>query len=130
MRQLLFTPASAERALATIRPVAERMCRVYRALEARRPARPRSDQPVDRTYFELLNELHIVLARLDACGVKIRDPRRGLVDFPARRAGRRVLLCWGVGEGAPRFWREIGTPFARRKPVVRDDAWEESDPRH
>jgi hypothetical protein len=56
--------------------------------------------------------------------------RRGVVDFPARRAGRQVLLCWELGEEAPRFWRESGAPFAGRKPVVRDDAWEEDDPGH
>ena len=126
MRQQLFTPASAARALETVRPVAERICLVYRALEARRPIHGGSDRPVDPAYFRLLAELYGMLERLAACGVRIRDPRRGAVDFPARRAGRRVMLSWRVGESSLRYWRELGAE--RRRPVQCDDDWTESGP--
>jgi hypothetical protein len=102
------------------------MCRLFRSLEERRPRRIEPDQPVDPGYFALLSRLHAVLAEILSTGAQVKDPRRGLVDFPARRAGRKVLLCWEVGEPAIRFWHEAGAGFASRQPVDEDGPWEDA----
>lgn len=57
------------------------------------------------------------LAELQEAGIVVRDPQRGLVDFPALRDGREVYLCWLAGEPAIGFWHEPDAGFAGRRPL-------------
>lgn len=121
-----FTPRTARQTLDSLRPVAETLCRLYRRLERARPKRILPEQPVDREYFSLVTRLHVVITEIHRRGAQITDLRRGQLDFPARRAGRQVLLCWQVGEATLRYWREPEAGFAGRQPVDEDGPWEEA----
>jgi hypothetical protein len=58
------------------------------------------------------------LRELDEQGIILRDPQRGLIDFPARHAGGRdVLLCWQLGEDDLRWWHLPEDGFAGRRPL-------------
>jgi len=58
------------------------------------------------------------LAELEEQGVILRDPVRGLVDFPARHpSGRMVLLCWLAGEQDVAWWHLPEDGFAGRRPL-------------
>ena len=50
-------------------------------------------------------------------GIMLRDPDRGLVDFPSLREDREVYLCWLLGETTIEFWHDIDTGFAGRRPL-------------
>ena len=50
-------------------------------------------------------------------GIIVRDPERGLVDFPALREGREVHLCWQMGEDEVRHWHEVDAGFSGRQPL-------------
>jgi len=119
-----FTPDTARLALEILRPAAETLCRLYRTLECKRPGRIRSDQPVDPVYFEVLARFHATLAAIRRRGVRVEDLRHGRLGFPARRAGRRVVLCWQVGEATVGFWHDLDTGHDRRRPVDDDGPWE------
>lgn len=123
----LFTPSAARRSLEGIRPAAERMAILYCAMERRVPRVGAGDRPVDPDYFFMARRLSAAMARLRAAGVRIEDPRTGTIGFPARRAGRIVLLCWKVGEPNVRYWREMEVGPAGRQPVDDDGPWEVSD---
>lgn len=56
-----------------------------------------------------------VVAWLDARRILLKDIERGLVDFPAVRDGRPVLLCWQLGEPAVDHWHEVSEGFAGRQ---------------
>jgi len=58
----------------------------------------------------LVEELHMV-------GVDLRDPSRGLVDFPAIHEEREINLCYQLEEPTIAFWHELDTGFASRRPV-------------
>ena len=51
-------------------------------------------------------------------GIILRDPERGLVDFPSSWEGREVYLCWVSGEPYIQFWHEIDSGFVGRQPLV------------
>jgi hypothetical protein len=121
----LFTPASARRALDAVRPVAESMCRLFRVMEREGPGTVGPEQPVPRRYFELVSRLHGAVDRIHATGARVRDPRRGVLDFPALRDGRIVLLCWKVGEASIGHWHEPEAGSDDRRPVDEDGPWEE-----
>ena len=65
----------------------------------------------------LLKELEGCVEELEALGIVVKDADLGLVDFPARRYGELVLLCWHVGEEHVAFWHGLEEGFAGRKPV-------------
>jgi hypothetical protein len=52
---------------------------------------------------------------LDALDVVVRDPERGLVDFPSLRDGREVYLCWLVDEPEIAHWHDLEAGFAGRE---------------
>jgi hypothetical protein len=66
-----------------------------------------------------LADARLVLERgarqLEAWAVVVRDLDEGICDFPARRQGRDVYLCWRVGEERITHWHELGGGFAGRR---------------
>ena len=59
-----------------------------------------------------------MLDELDEMGIIVRDPDRGLIDFPAQTAdGRTYLLCWLDGEDAIEWWHWPDDGFAGRTPI-------------
>jgi hypothetical protein len=63
-------------------------------------------------------ELREVLEALTDQGIIVRDPERGLIDFPAQApSGRTYLLCWLDGEDAIAWWHWEEDGFAGRTPL-------------
>jgi hypothetical protein len=50
-------------------------------------------------------------------GILLRDPQTGLVDFPADVDGRRVFLCWRLGEDEVAWYHDEDSGFAGRRPL-------------
>ncbi len=58
------------------------------------------------------------LAELEVEGIVLRDPARGLVDFPSlHHSGRVVQLCWQLGEDDLAWWHLPEDGFAGRRPL-------------
>jgi hypothetical protein len=55
---------------------------------------------------------------LDSLGIELKDPRLGLIDFPSEMNGRKVLLCWRLGEADVGYWHEMDTGYAGRQPLT------------
>jgi hypothetical protein len=68
-------------------------------------------------YWEALRTLRRDLEELSAEGIILRDADTGLVDFPFRREGRTVYLCWRLDESRIGFWHESGAGFGGRRPI-------------
>ena len=137
MSDRTFTPVEANNALAQVRPVAERMV----ATRERLRELEREQRNVVTTiagngsgfavadarapeYAALVRELEACVAELERLGVVVKDADLGLLDFPARRRGEDVLLCWHVGEESVAAWHGTDEGFAGRKPI---DWVEEAD---
>ena len=126
MTQRFFTPHSAREALDRMRPTVERMCRLYTAMQGRKPKSIQCDQRVADDYFTMLTSLHGDIDSIHRQGAHVKDLRRGLLDFPARRQGRPVLLCWRVGETSLEFWHETEAGYAGRQRVTDDGLWDDA----
>ncbi len=57
------------------------------------------------------------VAGIHEVGALVKDLDRGLIDFPAQRAGEDVLLCWHVGETEVEYWHDLGEGFSGRRPL-------------
>ncbi len=127
-----FTLEEANEALVELRPLAERMVELRRVLgeaQARRASlgaqvgtnggdlTPSDFAEADEQLEQAASDLAGCIERIQAAGVLIKDLDRGLLDFPARREGEDILLCWHVGEDEIRFWHGLDEGFAGRKPL-------------
>jgi len=65
----------------------------------------------------LSREIDKLLEQIHALGCELKDVDRGLIDFPARREGRRIYLCWQLGEEKVAFWHDVQSGFAGRQPL-------------
>jgi hypothetical protein len=128
----IFTQAEAEATLRELRPVAERMVEL-RARQRQAAARRDELQAAlgSNGHGLTVNDLQLAadevvqlgaaigecVEAIDAAGVQVKDLDAGLLDFPALREGREILLCWRVGEGEIGYWHGTDEGFAGRKPL-------------
>ncbi len=54
---------------------------------------------------------------IESLGVEVKDLNLGLVDFPARREGRDVYLCWRYDEARVTHWHDLDAGYAGRQPL-------------
>lgn len=67
-------------------------------------------------YVNALYEIGKLTHQIDELGVQLKDYERGLIDFPAMRNGRIVLLCWQLDEGDEiLWWHDLDAGFAGRE---------------
>ena len=127
-----FTLEEANAAVAELRPVVARMVehgrklgdaqRAQRQLVTRIAGNGGDMQPSDlRELAETIqSEADAIAAcaeEIDAAGAQIKSLEEGLLDFPSRREGELVLLCWKLGEGEIEYWHGVDEGFAGRKPL-------------
>lgn len=67
--------------------------------------------------LEAMTTLRGEVEALNSQGIVLRDADTGLIDFPARREGRLVYLCWRPDEDRVTHWHEVDTGFGGRKPL-------------
>jgi hypothetical protein len=74
--------------------------------------------PESSAAWEATRTLRKEVEDLAARGIVLRDADTGLFDFPSRREGRLVYLCWRPDEeDRVAFWHEVDTGFPGRKPL-------------
>ncbi|MFC4076349.1 DUF2203 domain-containing protein [Salinithrix halophila] len=68
--------------------------------------------------LEFLNlQARSSMERIRETGVLLKDIEKGLIDFPARRNGRDVLLCWRMEEDEVSHWHHPWEGYHYRKEV-------------
>ncbi len=123
----IFTVEEANALLPTVRNILARIQRVHKGIFAYRHDVKKAAEGAEQggggllgglQYAKLLMNLTSQTGELEGLGVQLKDFDRGLVDFPALRDGRVVLLCWQIGEGDElEFWHDVEAGFAGRTPL-------------
>lgn len=72
---------------------------------------------IHRRLGQLMDAVGAIVREIHEHGCELKDVEMGLVDFPALREGRRVYLCWRLGEPRLMYWHEIDAGFAGRQPL-------------
>jgi hypothetical protein len=127
-----FTPAEANDALPQVRPLVESMVAAKRALDQAQERRdeaarsiagngggipPHELAALQDEVGRRADELAGIVTELQELGILVKDLDAGLVDFPCRREGEDVLLCWRLGEEEVSFWHGLEGGFAGRRPI-------------
>ncbi|HMK07891.1 MAG TPA: DUF2203 domain-containing protein [Anaerolineales bacterium] len=121
----LFTVDEANRLLPKLRPiVADVMAARAHLVEMQPALAPVLEKMLGNGGSRLTAELLQTFERLradvravEAMGVLIKDLETGLLDFPSRREGSVVLLCWRYGESSVGHWHDVDSGFAGRQPL-------------
>jgi hypothetical protein len=72
---------------------------------------------LEREVQTLARDIDTFQGELEALDIQLKDRRIGLVDFPTELDGRRVLLCWRLGEPAVQYWHDEDAGYAGRQPL-------------
>jgi hypothetical protein len=125
-RMKLFTVDEANEALANVAPKLCRIKRLYTQI-ARMKHSAAAAAAVSNfgggmkggsDYVEALYNIGKLTTELHKEGIQLKDATRGLIDFPSKRDGRVILLCWELGEPERiEWWHEIEGGFAGRQPL-------------
>jgi hypothetical protein len=130
--QRYFTAEEANEALLEVRPLTEELVGHRRALvelQERQSAvtariagnggnvEPHELEEVQAQLDEEVAGIARCVARIHEVGALVKDLDDGLVDFPATRDGRDVLLCWRLGEDEIGFWHGLDEGFSGRRPL-------------
>lgn len=122
MSERLFTPAEANAELEELRS------RLPRLREARLGLIATSERITEAVasdgggvagsdWFRHQETLKAEVEYLADRGILLRDADTGLIDFPAEVDGRRVFLCWRLGEDEVAFYHGEHGGFSGRKPL-------------
>ena len=127
-----FTAEQANEALGEVRPLTEELVAHRRALLELQALQsslnqriagnggnvePQELQNVQVRLDEEVAGIARCVARIHEAGGLVKDLDVGLVDFPARRDGMEVLLCWRLGEDEVGYWHGLDEGFSGRKPL-------------
>ena len=132
MPEPIFTPEEANAALGGLRPLVEAMVVAKHVLDGAQEERDELAQRIsgngggipptelaaaDEAVETAASELATAIGQVQAQGVLVKDLDSGLVDFPAKRDGEDILLCWQLGEDEVAFWHGLEDGFAGRQPL-------------
>jgi hypothetical protein len=130
--QRYFTAEEANDALLEVRPLTEELVEHRRALIELQELQvslteriagnggnvePRELQDIQERLDVEVAGIARCVARIHEAGALVKDLDEGLVDFPARREGVDVLLCWRLGEDEVGYWHGLDEGFSGRKPL-------------
>jgi hypothetical protein len=125
----LFTVDHANRTLPLVRRIVEDVVREHRRWQEAiveldlLVSGVRADLPdpraavLEREIQSIATEIDGFQGELETLGIQLKDRRIGLIDFPSELDGRRVLLCWRLGESSVQFWHDESTGYAGRQPL-------------
>jgi hypothetical protein len=125
----LFTVDHANRTLPLVRRIVEDIVREHRRWQEAiveldlLVSGVRVDVPnpraivLEREIQAIARDIDVFQGELEALGIQLKDRRIGLIDFPSEMDGRRVLLCWRLGETSVQFWHDENSGYAGRQPL-------------
>ena len=73
--------------------------------------------PRGAEYIRILEAFQQASKEIEDLGVLVKDFDQGLCDFPHKREGRLVYLCWKLDEEEVGWWHDLDAGFAGRQPL-------------
>lgn len=120
-----FTLEEANAVVRVIRPLVKEMLELRQGIIARRTeVWPVLQRAAGNGGSRQASEMTVQFMRLDtlvrqiqATDALLKDINSGLIDFLALRDGREIYLCWQYDEEEIKYWHELHTGYAGRRPI-------------
>lgn len=65
----------------------------------------------------LIDKINDYIREVEDLGCFVEEFKRGIINFPCLYSGRKVFLCWALGEDAVTHWHELDETFNDRTPI-------------
>ncbi len=75
----------------------------------------------NKEFHKLCYKYYHQAEKLELKGVILQDIEEGIVDFPYIYRGKKVMLCWQMGEKKIGHWHEEDACYEGRKKIVNLD---------
>ncbi len=75
----------------------------------------------NKEFHKLCYKYYHLAEKLELKGVVVQDIEEGIVDFPYIYRGKKVLLCWKMGEKKIGHWHEVDECYEGRRKIVNLD---------
>lgn len=120
-----YTPREVNAMLPVLRPMVEELMLIGETIRAHQPeiwavvekSAGNGGNPKLSRILPDFDRLDKLIHRIHDMGVQIKDLTIGLVDFPALKDGKEVLLCWKYGEESVQYWHEVEAGYQGRQPI-------------
>ena len=118
-----FTAEEANQVLPQVRSLINQILQArQKIIEARPDLLPVLERSIGNGGSKKAGEVIVDFKRLEDgvlalqdLGCVLKDLSTGLVDFPAIRDGREILLCWKHDEPQVMYWHDLESGFAGRQ---------------
>jgi hypothetical protein len=142
VQRSIFTPAEANAMLPLVSAIVSDLVDLSRELTERRQRLALllrgnaglSRDPFQEELVQIQDEMEKdtlkirdYVAELGALGIEPKSGTEGLVDFPAVLDGRRVYLCWKLGESRVLYWHDLDAGYVGRQPLRPDCHFQSED---
>ena len=77
----------------------------------------------------LIERINNYIREVEDLGCFVEEFKRGIINFPSLYHGRKVFLCWGLGEEAVGNWHELDESFNDRVKIHDPSQFLNSDPK-
>ena len=129
MEERIFTIEDAQSLLPRLRTILAEIGQEWEHIRELNPEiqKARDSAPFDGyskfgvEYVVAVSHLMSLIQQIRDLGVHLKDPEKGLCDFPYIKDGRMVYLCWQLGEDSIQYWHDMETGFAGREPLDETD---------
>ncbi|GIQ70952.1 DUF2203 family protein [Xylanibacillus composti] len=105
--------------LTALQAVQARYAELYRS-----HAKLRRDNAPDEVLFGMESEMDFLqlqaklnIDNITRTGAELKDIETGLIDFPAKKDGEDILLCWKQGEKEISHYHGLNDGFRGRRPI-------------
>lgn len=72
-------------------------------------------KPARERLQERLTQVTQLVDEVTGSGILVRNLETGLIDFPSRRDGDDIFLCYQLGEDDIHYWHHINDGYPGRK---------------
>lgn len=125
MTKKYFTVAEANALIPDLMECVPRLQSLYSSMmtqfpdmkQVREKVNLNSGSPQGAEYLRVALTANKVVKHFEDMGCVLKGIENGLVDFPALREGKEVLLCWKMPEKEILFWHDLNSGFAGRQPI-------------
>lgn len=124
-----FTVLQANKMLPLISHIVTDVVRVWKEIinariqleEAEKQGAIESIKVIKLELNELIDKINSYVKEVEALGCFIEEFKRGIISIPSLFHGRKVFLCWSLGEKVIEYWHELDEIFSDRVPVTVDN---------
>lgn len=127
LRSIVMDIRSSWNAIITKRTELERLEKTTR-VEGAGSESPQRVEELKAELNTLIERINTYIREVEDLGCFVEEFKRGIINFPSLYHGRKVFLCWGLGEDEVSCWHELDESYNDRAKIQDADQFLNHNP--